>query len=127
MTTNNSFLFILKGFGEVLGEIFYFPLWWYGRGLYNAGIFLFNFLSGKQKKLALFIWVKNLFKPMYGQTDWQGKVISFLMRLVQIVYRSFVLFLWAIISLLAFLIWIALPPFVFYQIIYQLFPNIYIF
>ena len=39
-----------------------------------------DFLDSKEKSLALFVWVKNLFVSMYGQRDFWGALISFVMR-----------------------------------------------
>ncbi len=106
-----KFIFI-----EIIGDIFYFPVWWYTSGAKGA---FKNFLlrvHNAQKSLALLIWVKNIFKPMFGQYDWQGRIISFFMRLAQILFRS-ALFLLAFGGyFLLFLLWLAFPIFVVWMI-----------
>lgn len=120
MMTNNFFAYSIKISSEIGLSILFFPVWWYTRGLLNTIISLKNFLANREKGLALLVWVKNLFKPMYSQTDWQGRLISFFMRLIQIIFRGIVLFFCALIALVLLLVWIALPIFIVYEIIYQL-------
>ena len=117
---SNSFIFYsLQIFAELIRDILYFPVWWYGRGLVNLIMGMVNFLVDKQKALALFVWVKNIFRPMYAQYDWQGMLISFFMRLAQIIFRSIVMLFWLIFSLAVIIFWILFPLFVVYEIIFQ--------
>jgi hypothetical protein len=46
---------------------------------------------------------------MYGQRDIAGRLISFIVRLVQIIFRGLALLVWLIIGLLALFIWLAFP------------------
>lgn len=103
----------------IICDVLYFPVWWYGRGLVNLVMSIINFLADKQKFLALFVWVKNIFRPMYAQYDWQGMLISFFMRLAQIIFRSIVMLFWLIMSLVVVIFWILFPAFVIYEIIFQ--------
>src|SRR3989344_6211305 len=73
---------------QVLRNLLYFPLWWYSAGLWSLLTALHDWLTGAFKNLALGVWVKNIFVPMYGQRDFAGWAISVLMRLVQIVWRA---------------------------------------
>ncbi|HOZ55890.1 MAG: hypothetical protein BWY51_00571 [Parcubacteria group bacterium ADurb.Bin316] len=120
MATNNLPIFGTKVLIEIVRDILYFPLWWYSRGLIYLVTSLFSFLKNREKGLALFVWIKNIFKPMYAQTDWQGVLISIFMRIVEIIARSIIMLFWIIIALASFLIWILLPPLVIYEIIFQL-------
>ena len=106
---------------DIVGNILYFPIWWYSQGLKEAGLFCLRKISNGEKVLGLKIWLVNLFKPMYGQYDWQGKLISFFMRLVQLVFRTIAMIIWIIIVFVLFIIWLVLPPFVIYQIWFHLF------
>ncbi len=103
---------------EYIIDIFYFPLWWYSKGVLYALRQCFNLLKKGNESLAPGLWLANLFVPMYGQFDFQGRVISFLVRFVQIIVRIFGLFLWLIVCTTLFLIWLALPMVVFYGLIY---------
>lgn len=124
MLVNNTFLFSGKIILEFLQSVLYFPLWWF-----TAGFFMFirkniNFINDQQKSLGVLIWFKNIFKPMYGQTDLQGRLISFFMRVVQIFFRSLLMLFFIIFSVLAILLWLIFPFFIFYQIIFQVYPDI---
>lgn len=117
---SNSFIFYsLQILAELVWDVLYFPLWWYGRGLVNLIMSVMNFLINKQKSLALLVWMKNIFRPMYAQYDWQGLLISFFMRLVQIVFRSLVMLFWLLVTLAVIIFWLAFPVFVIYEIIFQ--------
>lgn len=117
---NNFILYSGKIIAELAYDILYFPLWWYSRGFLNLLLSLYNFLTDKQKSLALLVWLKNIFRPMYGQYDWQGMLISFFIRLVQIIFRSLILLFWLIVVVAVALAWLVLPLFVVYEIILQL-------
>lgn len=103
---------------ESIIDIFYFPLWWYSKGIVYALRQCFALLKSGNESLAPGLWLANLFVPMYGQFDWQGRIISFFMRLAQILARIFGLFLWLVFCSTLFLIWLALPVVVFYGLIY---------
>ncbi len=120
MFSNNLIFYSGKIVVELIYDVAYFPLWWYSRGFFNLLKSLLNFLADKQKSLALVVWLKNIFRPMYGQYDWQGWLISFLVRLAQIIFRSLVMLFWLILCLAVIILWLLLPPFVIYEIIFQL-------
>jgi hypothetical protein len=107
-------------FFEILKDVVFFPFWWYSFGLIGTVKKLAAFIIDREKSLALFVWVKNIFTPMYGQRDWQGLLISFFIRLVQIVFRSLVLLFWLVIALVLFWLWIIFPAIVVYMIFWQI-------
>lgn len=107
--------------GELAIDIVFFPFWWYSLGLLKTAGRLTDFLAEREKSLALFVWMKNLFVPMYGQYDWQGRLISFFIRLAQIIFRSVILLFWVAVAAAAFLFWLAFPALVVYEIYWQLF------
>jgi len=108
-------------FGDILKDVLFFPLWWYSVGLLRMTIKLKNFIADREKTLALFVWIKNIFIPMYGQRDWQGILISLFIRFIQIIFRSIIMIFWLIVALALFWLWIIAPIFIIYQIIWQLF------
>ena len=71
------------------------------------------------QELGLPVWIKNLFKPMFGQQDWQGRIISFFMRLAQIIIRFIIWLFWIIFSVAVFVIWIVVPIFIVWQVLYN--------
>jgi hypothetical protein len=120
MLTNNFAVYGVKIITELITDILMFPVWWYSRGLFGWIRSVSGFLSNREKSIGLFVWIKNLFTPMYGQHDWQGRLISFFMRLVQIVFRGIFMLFWLIFSFLLIVAWLVLPVLVVYEIVFQL-------
>jgi len=100
-------------------EVVYFPLWWYSVGFGRLVRDVWNFWRDQEKVLGFSVWAKNIFVPMYGQSDWAGRLISFLVRLVQVIFRGLALFIWLIICLVIILFWLALPPLLIFAFIFQ--------
>lgn len=76
---------VLRG---VASDIILFPVWWYSRGLLLVWRWSWQTLQDYAEYFALRIWIQNLFVPMFGQYDWQSRLISVVMRIVQIVGRG---------------------------------------
>jgi len=106
---------------EALGDLVYFPLWWYSAGVKYTGLKIWAFIIFGNSNLAPGIWIKNLFVPMYGQHDIQGRIISFFLRLVQIIARGAALIAWVVIAAILFLIWLMLPAAAVYGLIVSFF------
>jgi len=119
MLTNNLGLYTGKILVDLLRDILYFPLWWYSRGLKQLAIKLKNFLVNKERSLALFVWMKNIFRPMYAQYDWAGILISFFVRLFQITVRGIFMLGWLGLALFALCLWLILPVLAIYEIVFQ--------
>src|SRR3989338_6888080 len=102
---------------ELIGDVLYWPLWWYTQGVVNAGRFCIRELVAQEERLGLTIWATNIFTPMFGQYDWEGRLISFFMRLLQIIVRGVALLVWAVVMVALFLGWLLLPLLIAYQIV----------
>lgn len=120
MIHNNQFLYSFKILWDILKSVLFFPFWWFTRGLFLIIEKEIGFLINQQKSLALMVWIKNIHKPMYGQTDWQGRFISFFMRLFQVIVRGLIMIVWIFFTFTLVGAWILLPIFVAYEIIFQL-------
>ncbi|MFZ5365277.1 MAG: hypothetical protein ACOZBH_03760 [Patescibacteria group bacterium] len=107
-------------FKDLVGDIFYFPVWWYTKGLAKGWRRFSGTLRSANESLGLTIWIKNLFTPMFGQTDWQGRLVSFFMRLFQIIFRSLIFFGWLVFALIIFIIRTLFPILVVYMILFNL-------
>ena len=107
-------------FHEILIDIVYWPIWWYTKGAQKAFKRMLQTIVQGNQELGVTVWVKNLFKPMFGQYDWQGRLISFFMRLIQIIIRFIILLFWIIFSVIVFFIWLILPLFIVAQILLNL-------
>ena len=99
-------------FVELIGEIIYFPLWWYTRGAKKAFLYFWHALIDAEKNLAVWVWISNIFRPMYNQNDWQSQIISFVMRVIQIIIRSIALAIWTVVLAIGYIIWLGLPVFI---------------
>ncbi|OGH88467.1 MAG: hypothetical protein A3J93_04355 [Candidatus Magasanikbacteria bacterium RIFOXYC2_FULL_42_28] len=107
------FILVLQRlFIEAIVDILYFPFWWYTLGTLRAARFCLAILAWGNRTFAPGLWLKNIFVPMYGQSDWQGRVISFFMRVVQIIARAFALAVWLGACVILFSFWLLLPIFV---------------
>lgn len=116
---HNYAILSLKALGRFILELLYFPVWWYSFGAWNFLSKQLNYLHNQEKSLALFVWIKNILKPMYGQYDIAGLTISFIVRSIQIIFRGSYLSILAVISLSLIIAWLALPILVIKGLIYQ--------
>lgn len=101
---------------DLIGRVLFFPLWWYSRGLIKTIKWAFRAIRDEEHALAVGVWIENLFVPMYGQYDWQGRIVSFFMRLAQIIFRLLFLLVWAAMILMVVVLWVILPLVVGYEI-----------
>jgi len=102
---------------EAALDVIYFPLWWYTGGVKHAARWCFDLLKNGNRTLAPGLWLQNIFVPMFGQYDWQGKLVSFFMRTVQVVARSIALWFWLMACVVLFLMWLILPVVVLYGLV----------
>ena len=105
---------------EVVLDVVYFPIWWYSVGFVKLLRMCAERLANTARNLALGIWVRNMFTPMFGQYDWQGRMISFMMRVVMLVYKLVVFFVWILLLLILIAVWIAGPIAIVWYLLYQL-------
>ena len=106
---------------RIIIDVFYFPIWWYSVGLARLLKNIWNFLRNQEQSLGFFIWLKNIFTPMYGQRDWSGRLISFFIRLVQIIFRGLVLIVWIFLLLALIIIWLIGPLLLVLALAWQIF------
>jgi len=96
-------------FIDTIKDVLYFPIWWYSQGL----ILTFRWMAGEiiatEKMIGVGIWIKNIFVPMFGQRDIQGRVVSFFMRVFQILFRFIALLGFSVFYIVIFLFYIILP------------------
>lgn len=96
-------------FVDLLGGILLFPLWWYTSG----GLILFGWarasVRDSARALALGVWVRNLFVPMFGERGVEGKIISLCIRLAMIVLRGLAVGIWAALVAIVVCLYFVLP------------------
>ena len=119
MKTDNFLLVSFKYiFLSFVKHFLYWPLWWY-----TGGFFMTLKSTGRKvvsawRGLALDIWLKNIFRPMYGQYDIASRVISFFMRLVQIIGRLALMIILTFLILLIPIIYLTLPVLVIWRLFF---------
>ncbi len=106
---------------KIVWDFIYFPLWWYSEGLLKTAQWVVNFWRAQEASLGFFVWLKNIFVPMYGQHDFMGRAISFVIRLVQIVFRGLSMLIFIILGLIFFICYLVLPPVLLLAIALQIF------
>lgn len=110
-------------FRELLGEILFFPVWWYVDGLRLTTRTLLNNLAGVEYRLGVRLMLRNIGRPMYGDRTRSGRIISFFMRLVLIFGKGIALLVWAIIILMVWLLWLIGPLVTTGLLLRQLIPT----
>ncbi|HTK04500.1 MAG TPA: hypothetical protein VL500_02860 [Candidatus Eisenbacteria bacterium] len=120
MPQSNAVLAIKYLAVDIVGSFLYFPVWWYTAGALRTGRFCVRTVRGKAAQFGIAVWLRNLFTPMYGLRDWQGRIISFFMRLLIVTWYSIVLFVLSVLMLLCFLAWLAFPLLVAGELMRQL-------
>ena len=99
----------MRAWSVILMDILLFPVWWYSRGARAMAGYLYRAVVFEARRLAIGLWIQNIFVPMYGQWNWQGRLVSFFMRVVQILGRSIFLCVWALLLICVFLLYTVLP------------------
>ena len=103
-------LILQKFIWENVRDLLTFPLWWYSRGFKEVFFILLHSVKRANENMGVGLWISNLFTPMYGQSDWEGRIISFFMRLVQIIGRSIAFVVWLIIVIALMVVWLGIVP-----------------
>jgi len=97
-------------FIDLIGGIIRWPIWWYTLGLVMAGNWGIKTIKMYARMLALSVWIKNIFVPMFGFYDWQSRLISIFMRIVNIIGRSIGIIILSIGVLIAVVIYVLILP-----------------
>lgn len=90
-------------------DIVYAPVWWYTRGAFFISKWLVRTSVSTWNQVGLAVWIKNIFVPMFQQYDWQGRIISFFMRLAQIIGRFVGFVVMFVIFMIVYMAWFVLP------------------
>jgi len=79
---------------DIVGEILYWPVWWYTRGLWEALKWAGRGLRDEWGVLALTLWLRSMFTPMYADYSFAGRAISFVFRVLILGWRLMKFFIW---------------------------------
>jgi len=94
---------------DLIEEILYFPIWWYTQGLKRTVLYVFSSIRNTNRNMAVSLMFKSLFKPMFGQYDREGRIISFFFRLILTFVRSIAFLALVVLYLVMIIFWIFLP------------------
>jgi hypothetical protein len=86
-----------------------FWLWWYWFNLKRVLAEIvkdWNFTIGY---LNLVPMVKNIFRPMFQDNSWEGKLVAIPFRVIWSVFASVLLLIYTILLVVALLVYLALP------------------
>ncbi len=97
-------------------NVLYFPIWWYTAGLRKRCRGFWRSVKNWSRYLALKILLTNLFRPMFGQYNWQGRIISFVMRIIQLFFSLIIFLVGLVVLVILLLLWIFLPIIAVWQI-----------
>lgn len=106
-------------FAELFGGFVTLPFWWYTRGLAIAADWFRRTVKNASERFSLGVWVKNLFVPMYGETEWSGRVISFGVRFAMIFVRGGAVALWSALAFLGLAVYLLVLPAAMIGILYH--------
>jgi len=102
----------------VVTRVLYFlittPFWWYSKGLLHFSRILARSVQSIDGQLGATLWLKNIFVPLYGQEDFWGRVISFFLRLANVIVRGAALIVVVVFHLGLLGGWIGAPFFLFF-------------
>jgi len=94
---------------DTIGSFIYWPLWWYSRGLQLVALYIVSKIHTTEMNLGVRLMVAHMFQPMYGQNDREGRIISFVMRLVLLVYRLVILLVVILGWIVLLFLWLIIP------------------
>ncbi|MFA6603304.1 MAG: hypothetical protein WCT10_00510 [Patescibacteria group bacterium] len=114
MVVSNALLAIRILAVDAVASLLYFPVWWYTAGAWRMARHAAGVVGGFARSFGVRVWLKNLFRPMYGQYDFASRIISFFIRLVMIIFYSAVLAILSAIMAALFLLWLAIPAVIVY-------------
>lgn len=90
-------------------DVVYAPVWWYTEGLVWCIAGLGRSARNAWNSAGVGLWMKNIFVPMYGQTDFWGRLISFLIRVANIFGRFVWVLVWVLVLIVAWCVWMLVP------------------
>lgn len=104
-----SLAILFRLIGNFFLDVVSAPVWWYSQGIVWILQKLGMSINEHARNAALGLWVRNIFVPMYGQYDAWGRIVSFVVRLANIIGRGIWVLIWIVVCIGVFLVWIFLP------------------
>lgn len=101
--------YVKKAISVTILDTLISPLWWYGGGLVRAYAKVVEMIVGVWRSMGVWIWARHIFTPMFQQYDWQGRLISFFMRLFQVIIRGVGAMIGTVLVLFGFVVYLVVP------------------
>lgn len=109
---------------DIFFDIVSFPFWWYSFGLSRTFSWAGEAFQSSVQMAGVGVWIRNIFVPMYGQYDWQSRLISVFMRVVQIIFRTIGLFFASVGIAVAVVVYVTLPFVLFGAFLFEFFGEL---
>ena len=94
---------------HIVLDTLYFPVWWYTRGFVRVVGWAETSLKDVERIAALKIWIKSMFKPMFQDYTKEGRIISFFMRVVLLIFKLLIVIIWAAFLAFVIVLFLTLP------------------
>lgn len=117
-----NFAFIYLGHRFVY-RVLEFLRHWYIKSMRMYSDFVLNKLEDIDKHFAFVITVKHIFHPLYGDYSIIGYVFGFLFRLLRLLIGAAVYVAVFVIAIFFYIIWLAAPIYILYQVVVPLFTS----
>ena len=90
------------------------PIWWFTGGMIRTLKWTLDSIKGAPGFFGLNVWIKNIFVPMYGDTSFVGRLVSFGVRSFMIFARGIGTFFLVILILIATAAYVLVLPVLLY-------------
>jgi len=77
--------------------------------------FVLDILERLDRYFAWKITLRFLFRPMYGDYSFTGRILGFFLRIIRIAVGGIIYAVIFLIAIILYLIWIALPPYIIFK------------
>lgn len=115
---------IYNFFSYITQQALILPFWWYTKGLSIITQNLADWQIKEWRRLGLFIWIRNLFTPMFHDYTIIGRGLSFVIRLIIIVLRLISLLVKFAFKIVLMLFWLLVPGIVLFGLISSVFKLV---
>jgi hypothetical protein len=96
-----------------------FVHFWYIGSFFIYNHYVFSLLEKIDRVLAFKITLHHIFHPLYGDRTILGYILGFIFRSGRIIIGGIVYALIIVLATIVFIIWLAIPLFIVYKIIFR--------
>ncbi len=107
-------------FGCFIYRITEFFRHWYIKSFFIYSHFVVSMLEKFDRFLAFKITLRHLFKPLYQDYSFIGHILGFIFRVARLIFGGIIYAVIFITAIIIYLIWLLVPIFIIYQIIYNI-------